>query len=221
MTIPSQLNSADHEILQHMHGLASSLGIYNYLEIGSYLGGSLQYALAASRCTEVVSVDTRLTGQINDERQIDYSYTVSTADMLTQLHDHKIKTDKLTCIDGTVEDVNSKFNVIFIDGEHTVRATFWDAINSLDLLKENGLLLFHDAWIVHHAIDCVELLLKHQGREFSSAKFVDSDIYAIAFGTLCQDFDTFTVINKDNWGKHRRAAQIRLSRELLKNTHNL
>jgi|LakMenE18May11ns_1017448.scaffolds.fasta_scaffold9329694_2 hypothetical protein len=62
MIIPSQLRPADHQILQHMHGLASSLGVYNYLEIGSYLGGSLQYALLSPRCTKVVSVDTRLTG---------------------------------------------------------------------------------------------------------------------------------------------------------------
>lgn len=221
MAIESQLNSADHQVLQDMHGLVSGAGTYNYLEIGSYLGGSLQYALTSKNCVSATSVDTRLTGAINDERKIPYKYTVTTNDMLAHLHENNLDTAKLQCIDGSIADVDQQgFSLAFIDGEHTVMATFSDALQCLDRISEDSILLFHDSWIVFSAIDCINLLLEKQQRKFVGYKFTDSAIYAIAFGKFIPALDSHAQGRSDNWKEYKHHAQLQLSREILKNSRN-
>ena len=74
-----------------MRDLIRKRGNYKYLEIGSYLGGSLTPFLMDPACQLVLSIDDR--GRVlPDERAINYDYTaVTTQSMLDNLHRSGLK----------------------------------------------------------------------------------------------------------------------------------
>src|SRR5580700_9906268 len=58
--IESQTSDSDRKSLLAIHGaIAARAGGFVYLEIGSYLGGTLQVVIADPRCTRVISIDSR------------------------------------------------------------------------------------------------------------------------------------------------------------------
>jgi hypothetical protein len=212
MSIPTQLSPGDCRVLQAVQNHISQQQPYVYLEIGSYLGGSLSPHLTTPRCEQVWSVDTRRTGQIQDERAIDYAYTVTTQHMLDQLRDNNIPTERLHTIDGTVSDVpDIRADLIFIDGEHTNSAVISDAVNCLRF--DPRIILFHDDWIVHEGIDHVIQYLQDQSVPADHYKMRDSDITAVVFGSARPGFAEFARSRYQNWTEFRTQAQSRLNRE--------
>lgn len=162
---------------------------YNYLEIGSYLGGSIQPHLLDERCAKIYSIDKRPLTQ-PDERGIDYKYlNNSTARMMEHLK--KVapdKIDKITTIDGDTRELNhskiaDKMQLCFIDGEHTDGAVLSDFKFCLDVLDKSGAILFHDAAITYNGIaDCISYLEKN------SIKFRAYNLPAIVFAIEINDF---------------------------------
>src|SRR3954463_13502668 len=72
--IESQTTDGDRRSLLALHSaVASKRPSFNYLEIGSYLGGSLQAVVKDRRCVHVMSVDTR-THEAPDKRLQMWSY---------------------------------------------------------------------------------------------------------------------------------------------------
>lgn len=145
---------------------------YKYLEIGSYLGGSIQPHLLDEKCSKIYSIDKRPPQQ-PDERGIDYVYqNNSTARMIEHLKKvAEDKLDKLETIDGDTRQlqayrIEDKIQFCFIDGEHTDTAVVSDFNFCLDVLDKNGIIAFHDAQITYNGIaECVNSLEK-SGRKF-------------------------------------------------------
>jgi hypothetical protein len=152
---------------------------YNYLEIGSHIGGSIQPHLLDDRCARIFSIDKRPLRQ-PDERGVDYFYPDnSTARMLENLS--KLgPTDKIVTIDrGTDEidpsEVDLPIDLCFIDGEHTDNAVLRDFKFCVKVLAESGAILFHDASITYNGIDWCLKYLDEQGiayRAFSLPSIV-------------------------------------------------
>jgi hypothetical protein len=137
---------------------------YTYLEIGSYLGGSIQPHLLDDRCRRIYSIDKRPAVQ-PDERGIDYVYrNNSTARMLDGLRQVSADLDKIVTIDGETRDldpggVKDRVQLCFIDGEHTDGAVLTDFKFCLGVLDAGGAIVFHDAQITYNGIaDCIRLL---------------------------------------------------------------
>ena len=138
---------------------------YNYLEIGSYLGGSIQPHLLDDRCARIFSIDRRPLQQ-PDERGFEWTYmNNSTERMLEQLRTVAAeKMDKITTIDGesrtlATSTVDEKVDLCFIDGEHTDAAVLSDFKFCLEVLNTNGCIAFHDAQITYNGLaDCVHHL---------------------------------------------------------------
>ena len=57
---------------------------YKYLEIGSYLGGSLQPHLLDEKCAKIYSIDKRPETQ-PDERGVDYTYLNNSTERMLEL----------------------------------------------------------------------------------------------------------------------------------------
>jgi predicted O-methyltransferase YrrM len=136
---------------------------YNYLEIGSYLGGSIQPYLLDDRCSRIFSIDKRPESQ-PDARGVDYTYlNNSTARMLENLSGVS-ETDKIATIDGSTTNidpsvVDEKIDLCFIDGEHTDNAVVQDFRFCLQVLAENGAIMFHDACVTYNGIEqCLRFL---------------------------------------------------------------
>jgi predicted O-methyltransferase YrrM len=138
---------------------------YRYLEIGSYLGGSIQPHLLDDRCAHIYSLDKRPLQQ-PDARGFDYRYlNNSTERMLEKLRAvAPEKMSKLTTIDGdsatiAPSQIADKIDLCFIDGEHTDRAVISDFKFCLSVLADSGCIAFHDAQITYNGIaDCVSYL---------------------------------------------------------------
>lgn len=171
--IPSQSTDEDRKsFLSVQLAVRELVPNYNYLEIGSYLGGSIQPHLLDEKCARIYSIDKRPEQQ-PDERGIDYVYqNNSTARMLEHLK--KVAPDrleKLITIDGDTRQLKSyriedKIQLCFIDGEHTDEAVLSDFRFCLDALDANGAIAFHDAQITYNGIaECVRSL-EEAGRPF-------------------------------------------------------
>jgi hypothetical protein len=141
---------------------------YNYLEIGSYLGGSIQPHLLDEKCARIYSIDKRPLVQ-PDERGVDYTYlNNSTARMLENLRGVAPEAvAKITAIDGDTRqirpsEITDKITLCYIDGEHTDEAVMADFKFCLSVLSENGAIMFDDANIIYNGIaDCLEHLKRH------------------------------------------------------------
>jgi len=217
MTIPNMFSGGDaYHLQRNMELISAVLPSYDYLEIGSYLGASLQWHLTNDKCNSVMSIDLRPQGAVKDERSEfneKFSYDVTTQDMLQGLKDHNLPLDKLICIDGTVDDIpaDKKFDIVFIDAEHTNEAVFYDAMHCLPAMKESCIMLFHDAWIVHQGLEKFSNHLDSINRHFVAAKMQNCDMYAVAMGSMIDPFVNYAREYAEDWDTFKAAAVERLA----------
>jgi Methyltransferase domain len=160
---------------------------YIYLEIGSYLGGSIQPHLLDEKCRIIYSIDKRPLIQ-PDERGIDFIYqSNSTARMLEKLKTvTEVGHEKIQCFDGDASEIDkSKINprpqVCFIDGEHTDVAAWNDFEFCMDVVAENGAIVFHDAAIIYNCLRKITDFLEKSGRPFKAYNLSDV-IFVVDFG---------------------------------------
>ena len=169
--IPSQSTDHDKQSL-----LACQLAVrelvpgYTYLEIGSYLGGSIQPHLLDPLCQRIYSLDKRPYSQ-PDARGFDWIYqNNSTARMMELLGEVLPDTSKIVTIDGDAKSIDlsqvtERVDLCFIDGEHTDEAVLSDFKFCLGVLKDNGAIVFHDAQITYNGIaTCIEFLQNSDAR---------------------------------------------------------
>jgi len=139
---------------------------YNYLEIGSYLGGSIQPHLQDASCARVYSIDKRPLHQ-PDNRGVDYTYLNNSTARMLELLAEIAPIDKVKTIDGDTRQISpaqiaEKMQLCLIDGEHTDEAVLSDFKFCLEVLDTNGAIIFHDAPIIYNGIAaCVEHLEKN------------------------------------------------------------
>lgn len=185
--IPSQSTDHDKQSL-----LACQLAVrelapgYTYLEIGSYLGGSIQPHLLDPVCQRIYSLDKRPYSQ-PDARGFDWIYqNNSTARMMELLGEVLPDTSKIITIDGDTKSIDlsqvtERVDLCFIDGEHTDEAVLSDFKFCLGVLKDNGAIVFHDAQITYNGIAaCIEHL-QHSGVKFT-AYALPNIVFAIEIG---------------------------------------
>ncbi|HUR99660.1 MAG TPA: class I SAM-dependent methyltransferase [Pyrinomonadaceae bacterium] len=160
---------------------------YKYLEIGSYLGGSIQPHLLDEACERIYSIDKRPERQ-PDARGFDYTYlNNSTERMLEKLRtvapDHMGKIVTLDGDSGSIDPakIAEKIDLCFIDGEHTDAAVLSDFKFCLRVLNENGCIAFHDAQITYNGIAACVSHLEQSGITFR-AYGLPSIVFVVELG---------------------------------------
>lgn len=189
--IKSQTSDADKMFLLKVIDLVKHLKpSYSYLEIGSFLGGSLTPFLMDEDCESVFSVDERGRKQ-PDERGATFDYSgISNQTMIANLEANGINTRKLRAFDASIDAVNlgnRKFDIALIDGEHTDIACFRDFLWTEPLMEKNAVILFHDSTLVFKAISHAILYMKRSGIRFSFWKNSQSEMSGIFMGEFRQD----------------------------------
>jgi methyltransferase family protein len=193
--IPSQTSVWDRFALLSVHAaMATVLGRFNYLEIGSFHGGSLQVVMRDPRCTKVISIDPRPTHPPDkrseswpvDRRSGSWMYEDNTTDtMLGFLRTlPAVDMDKLTTFEiGTdrllTAELPLKPHYCFIDGEHTDEAALRDARFCFEAIGGPGVIAFHDSLLVKPAID---EFVKETWQDVSYALNFGGGVFAIEFG---------------------------------------
>lgn len=162
---------------------------YSYLEIGSYLGGSLQPYVIDPLCTRVYSIDNRSTAMPDDREPgfvVRYSEN-TTALMLENLaRIPGADRQKIECFDSDASEVDpfridDPPAVCFIDGEHTFGAVRSDFDFCRRVASPNAAILFHDTDIVHPAIRRIVHDLDQEGAPFVPL-YLGDKTFLIALG---------------------------------------
>lgn len=154
--VASQTTPADQLFIKNIVSLmAEKAGTYAYIELGSFLGGTLAPFLIAKDCNSVLSVDDRGRQQ-PDERGPKYDYAgITSQTMIDNLHKNGLPTSKLKTFDGSVENLplsQSQFDLAFIDAEHTDEAVFRDFVYLLEHMKPDCIVMFHDSSLTSKGI---------------------------------------------------------------------
>lgn len=180
-SIESQTSDLDkRSLLVCQLAVRSLVAKYTYLEIGSYLGGSLQPYLVDPQCGLIYSIDKRPPVQ-PDERGVNYEYhDNSTQRMLDNLKKvYAPGLAKIKCIDDDGSNIepaliSPKPQICFIDGEHTDQACFRDFLFCIKVLDVNGVIVFHDAPVVYNGLFNIVNYLKDQDVRFHAYNLPDN-----------------------------------------------
>jgi hypothetical protein len=162
-------------------------GSYTYLEIGSYLGGSIQPHLVDPRCKRIFSIDKRPVEQPDDRGQVFGYAGSSTARMLDNLRAvAPDQVQKIVCFDSDAKSVDPRHitvpaDICLIDGEHTRPAVIDDFQACVRMCAADAVICFHDANVIHPAIADILRMLKRAHQRFTPFK-LDGLTYAIAMG---------------------------------------
>jgi len=130
------------------------------LEIGSYCG--LSTVCMARTVDHVVTIDTHDGRGTPTPRN-----TFNT--LMANLWRHGVA-EKVTAVVGTSSDWadEDKFDLVFIDGAHDFESVSTDMVNAVVMLKDDGLLVFHDYGGEHEGVTgTVDVLVKGGGQILS------------------------------------------------------
>lgn len=214
--IRSQTSDGDKYAILKIRDTLSAKGKYSYCEIGSYLGGSLTPFIRDVNCEQILSIDDR--GKISlDERGIDFDYThVSHQTMLDGLSKYYQDLSKLETFDGSIHQLvsDAKFDLIFIDGEHTDAACFRDFIYSQKYLKQDSVVMFHDSDLIYKSLKIIQELLIFNNIPYKFIKIPNSVISFIFFGNYINLSDEF---ESDDIEKFYADSELNLLRQIIQN----
>jgi hypothetical protein len=194
---------------------------YQYLEVGSYLGGTLTPALRDERCTRVLSIDLRPNIQ-PDARNADHDYShISTSLMLNKLRVvGELDLSKLETFDGSTGSRNfsdESFQFAFIDAEHTDEAVFRDFVSLYDHLDDFAVCALHDTSLISSGVENILSFLKYQGRTHSFAVFSGSSVSAIFLDQDNESLPPHFLISATNWHDFKNASRDQLLYEAIRN----
>lgn len=187
-SIRSQTSIGDKtSLLAVQRAIANKHKKYIYLEIGSYLGGSIQPHLVDSRCEKIYSLDPR-PSQVPDERGLGYVYYEKNSsermiELLSGIGHGNL--EKIDCIDLDASEVAPEKielspQLIFIDGEHTNPSVLSDFEFCNKVVSKDGVILFHDFWTIHPAVLKICSMLDKQDRPHIPLK-LEGSVFAIFF----------------------------------------
>jgi hypothetical protein len=168
----------DRRSLLALHSAVAQRGPFSYLEVGPYLGGTLQALVADPRCTSVVAIDRR-DETSPDERPERPLYLENTTGHMMELLDHVPYADvtKVRPVDASTEMLdpeNFTADLCFIDGEHTNDAALRDARFCRRVIRDCGVIAFHDRTLVARALRSflAELDVSHRAYPLKHEIFV-------------------------------------------------
>jgi hypothetical protein len=149
-------SSADRRSLLALQAALATRGDFTYLEVGSYLGASMQSFIVDSRCQRIVSIDRRDAVAQDERSELPGYPDNSTAHMLEHLaHVPGADLHKLRTIEAGTDEVDPtelRADLCFIDGEHTDQAALRDARFCRRVVRDRGVIVFHDRTIVDRGI---------------------------------------------------------------------
>ena len=217
--IPSQTSDLDKRAILMVRSLMPQ--DYKYLEIGSFRGGSLVPFLRDPRCARVLSVDPRPRQPIADERPGVFNYDYTLESMLAELGQHEVPVDKLHNFVGEMQGVITphRFDLLFIDGEHTDVACFRDFAFASKFLKPDSVIMFHDATLVTKALRNVVAILEVRNSPFRFVKVKDCEVALAFLGSYSRlPLENQFEFEPDLAGWYRGAEQLLLNLRLQEMT---
>tara|TARA_B100001540_G_scaffold166605_1_gene147347 strand:- start:1041 stop:1778 length:738 start_codon:yes stop_codon:yes gene_type:complete len=156
------------------------------LEIGSYEGNSSVFFLKYFQNIKLTCVDT-FEGSNDEKADKDYQNKYDNSIYENFVHNTKKYSDKIRIFKSTSQNFfkninDKKYDLIYIDGSHSAKDVFDDAINSFNVLNKDGYIIFDDfLWDFYSSINegpmgGIKLFLK---KNFFKVKIVSIDYQII------------------------------------------
>jgi hypothetical protein len=220
-SLPSQTSEGDRRSLLALQNAARAMP-YRYIEVGSFMGGTLVPHLLDPRCEAICSIDKRPAEQPDGRgRTFDYTHS-STAAMIMRLSEAipaanlaKLKTVDADATDISDPTMEAAFSFALIDGEHTNEAAFRDFLAVRRWMQPNSIVAFHDANIVFDGITNIVTMLRFEGASFRPVILKDA-VFAILFGYLSH---APLKERELEWDSFVKGARQWLHREIAANVH--
>lgn len=219
--IPSQTSSDDRRSLLALQGgVKTKCQSYTYLEIGSFLGGSLQPYILDPGCTLIYSIDKRCVFAPDDRDETStVVYEDNTSEMMLELLGKvdEAGVRKVACFEGDAADLDVRWishppALAFIDGEHTNNAVLSDFEFCTRVIAPDGLIAFHDSYIIYPALEEVCRRLKRLGRPFRFWKLagaVSVISFDLQFVTKAPYIQTLVTQNRGAWMQFCARQQVK------------
>lgn len=173
--VDGQMGSKAISVLIRAQEIISESGPYRYVEIGSYLGRTLQAHLNDGDCDHVLSIDLR-PDLTPDERHELNDYKGITADDMVQRLAQFVPAENLSKLETATDSSDwlrdtggEKYDLALIDGEHTITAAFRDFANLMEVMNDDCIIMFDDTSIILPAIRNAEAVLETQGLQYHTA----------------------------------------------------
>tara|TARA_B100001057_G_scaffold498338_1_gene605023 strand:- start:67 stop:792 length:726 start_codon:yes stop_codon:yes gene_type:complete len=112
------------------------------LEIGSYEGLSTVFFLSILKNSKIYCVDPFIDFEENKDK--DFNKVLKNFKHNTQKFESRIRLSKSTSDDFFLQEIDERFDLIYIDGNHHADNVYKDSINSFKLLNKKGLMIFDD-----------------------------------------------------------------------------
>ena len=151
-TIPNMTGGINPGDRRALYYLVSYLGVTNVLEIGTHIGASTIHIAAAvagnaKRKDKQPSLTTVDIADVNDPSRrpwIEHGASHSPSEMIDALGYQDFVEFKTRRSLDFLEDCETDFDLIFLDGDHSALNTFREIPLALKKLKSNGVILLHD-----------------------------------------------------------------------------
>jgi hypothetical protein len=186
--VTSQSNIADRmSWLAIQRAIRCRVERYAYLEIGSYLGGSMQAYLVDPSCALIYSIDRRVP-VAEDDRPREIWYERNTTELMLRNLERldadqvgKVRTFDAAVVELDPLDFSVQPAVCFIDGEHTRSAVLADFEFCLRVSRPDAVIYFHDAGVVAAGLADVLAGLRARSIAHAAAKLGGST-FAVELG---------------------------------------
>jgi hypothetical protein len=191
--VKGQLGPRALRVLIRVQELVSERGTYDYVEVGSFLGRSLQSHLQDADCRRALSIDLRPDTTPDERGAMDIYQGITADDMIRGLAEVCSADDlaKLETVTDTSDVLRAmepdQFDLAFIDGEHTHTAAFRDFLNVLGVIRENGVICFDDTTLVLTGIRNALTVLETRNVPHAVA-YGRGGITVVALGSNAQAF---------------------------------
>jgi hypothetical protein len=225
--VPSQTCPEDRRSLLLLQRCVRRRGTYVYLEIGSYLGGTLQPHLVDPRCNLIYSIDKRPTAQPDKLRGVWHYPENSSRRMLIGLEAAypESSRQKIHTFDADARDVDpallpQKPALCFIDAEHTDNAVRSDFGFCLRVCNPDGVIAFHDANIVFGGLARIKRSLNVRRIRFRGF-LLPGSVYVILLNDAIEKFgqeirqvsaDETRYMRQARWDLRRARLALRRAR---------
>lgn len=190
LKIKGQIGKRGLAVLLRVQEIVSTNGKYSYVEVGSYLGRTLQPHVMDSDCKAALSIDLRPDVTPDERGALGMYKGIRAEDMLDELKAACTATQvkKVTTITDSSDALRTysgrrKYDLALIDGEHTNTAVFQDFLNLRRVMNDDCVICFDDTHIVHSGIVNAKASLEDAGIPHAIF-FCKGAITVLAIGAL-------------------------------------
>ena len=140
-----------HDRIRILFYLTELFNLENYLEIGVHNGSSMSYVLQSDKNKNCIGIDPFEDLKTNDPHMTHYQLRDKITEKKTienikinNNYNSDVKLIRKLSKDIDDDDINLKFNLLFIDGDHTFESVLNDFNKYLKFIDKGGFIVFDD-----------------------------------------------------------------------------